>query len=160
MFETKNHTTKNRQRAPAAICRTSFAIRERTRRFQSTLVCPAEIDFTSGAFARVAVSSSSSLLEIPLATIPMKKCLYFYFKEHKATAPVIKFAFRTPTRVVVRGKRPDLQQTRALPIRLLVRNKTGWGARALVMMPARPCIGQGSRGFGRARDGSGSGCPC
>ena len=115
------------------------------RNARSTLVCAAEVKFTSGALARVVVSSSS-LLELPLATIPMKTFFYFISKIYKATPPpsppVTKSAFQTPTRVVVRGTRLGLQQTRALPIRLLVRNKTGWGARALVMMPARPCIGQ------------------
>ena len=54
----------------------------------------------------------------------------------------------------------NIPGTRALPIRVLVKNKIGWGARAFVMIPARPYIGQGSRGFERARGGSGSGCPC
>ena len=158
---TKNHT--NKKQTTRSIRPMSNPIRVvRSRSFQSILVCAAEMDFTSRAFVRVVVSSSSSLLGNPSATIPMpmKKRFLFHFKIYKATPPVTKSAFQTLNRVVVRGKRPGLQQTSALPIRLLVRNKIGWGARALVMMPARPCIGQGSRGFGRARGGSGSGCPC
>ena len=133
------------------------------RNARSTLVCAAEVKFTSGALARVVVSSSS-LLELPLATIPMKTFFYFISKIYKATPPPqspshqIRFSNAHPGCGKRNATRLTTDQGIANPASGEGQNRLGRAS--LVMMPFRPCIGQGSRGFGRARGGSGSGCPC